>query len=87
MAGEPKYSEKTCPSAALCTTNPTCCPDANPGRRGGKPATNRFSYGTAREYYLRPLCLFFLVKETKQVRIYGKETLVETCHGLLRALL
>jgi hypothetical protein len=26
---------------------PTCCPDANPGRRGGKPATNRLSYGTA----------------------------------------
>jgi hypothetical protein len=23
-------------------------PDANPGRRGGKPATNRLSYGTAR---------------------------------------
>jgi hypothetical protein len=22
-------------------------PDANPGRRGGKPATNRFSYGAA----------------------------------------
>jgi hypothetical protein len=22
-------------------------PGANPGRRGGKPATNRFSYGTA----------------------------------------
>jgi hypothetical protein len=21
------------------TTNPTCCQDANPGRRGGKPAT------------------------------------------------
>jgi hypothetical protein len=35
------------PSAALSTTNPTCCPDANPGRRGGKPATNRLSYGTA----------------------------------------
>jgi hypothetical protein len=42
-----KYSEKTCPSAALSTTNPTCCPDANPSRRGGKPATNRLSYGTA----------------------------------------
>jgi hypothetical protein len=42
-----KYSEKTCPSAALSTTNPTCCPDANPGQRGGKPATNRLSYGTA----------------------------------------
>jgi hypothetical protein len=23
------------------------CPDANRGRRGGKPATNRLSYGTA----------------------------------------
>jgi hypothetical protein len=45
--GKPKYSEKTCPSAALSTTNPTCCPDANLGRRGGKPATNRLSYGTA----------------------------------------
>jgi hypothetical protein len=30
-SGKPKYSEKTCPSAALSTTNPTCCPDANPG--------------------------------------------------------
>jgi hypothetical protein len=27
--------------------NPTCCPDANPGRRGVKPAINRLSYGTA----------------------------------------
>jgi hypothetical protein len=41
------YSEKTCPNAALSTTNPTCCPDANPGSRGGKPATNSLSYGTA----------------------------------------
>jgi hypothetical protein len=23
------------------------CPDANPNRRGGKPGTNRLSYGTA----------------------------------------
>jgi hypothetical protein len=23
------------------------CPDANPGRRGGKPETTRLSYGTA----------------------------------------
>jgi hypothetical protein len=45
--GKPKYSEKSCPSAALSTTNPTCCPDANPGRRGGKPASNSLSYGTA----------------------------------------
>jgi hypothetical protein len=45
--GKLKYSEKTCPSAALSTRNPTCCPDANPGRPGGKPASNRLSYGTA----------------------------------------
>jgi hypothetical protein len=41
--GKPKYSEKTCPSAALSTTNPTFCL----GHRGGKPVTNRLSYGTA----------------------------------------
>jgi hypothetical protein len=45
--GKLKYSDKTCPSAALSTTNPTCCPDANPDRRGVKPASNRLSYGTA----------------------------------------
>jgi hypothetical protein len=44
---KPKYSEKNFPSAAFPTTNLTCCPDANPGRDGGKPATNRLSYGTA----------------------------------------
>jgi hypothetical protein len=32
--GKPKYSEKTCSSAAVSTSNPTCCPYANPGRRG-----------------------------------------------------
>jgi hypothetical protein len=46
--GKSKYSEKTCPSAALSTTDPTW-PDqgSNPGHRGGIPATNRMSYGTA----------------------------------------
>jgi hypothetical protein len=46
--GKPKYSEKTCPSATLSTTNPTWLdPGLNTGRRGGKPATNRLSYGAA----------------------------------------
>jgi hypothetical protein len=47
---KPKYSEKTCPDATLSTTNPTW-PDSglNPGRRGGKPATNRLSYGAAEQ--------------------------------------
>jgi hypothetical protein len=50
--GKPKYSEKTCPSAALSTTNPTCFSDANPGRRGGKPASNRLSCGTALSWWV-----------------------------------
>jgi hypothetical protein len=46
--GKPKYSEKTCPSVTFSTTNPTWAdPGSNPGRRGGKPATNHLSYGTA----------------------------------------
>jgi hypothetical protein len=46
--GKLKYSEKTCPSVTLSTTDPTWPdPCANPGRRGGKPATNRLSYGAA----------------------------------------
>jgi hypothetical protein len=28
------------------------CPEANPDRRGGKPATNRLSYGTASAHIL-----------------------------------
>jgi hypothetical protein len=46
--GKPKYSEKTRPDATLSTRNPTWPdPGLNPGRRGGKPATNRFIYGAA----------------------------------------
>jgi hypothetical protein len=46
--GRQKYSEKPYPSATLSTTNPTW-PDlsSNSGCRGGNPATNRLSYGTA----------------------------------------
>jgi hypothetical protein len=46
--GKPKYSEKTYPSASLSTTNPTWPdPGSNPGRRSGKPVTNRLNYGAA----------------------------------------
>jgi hypothetical protein len=55
--GKPKYSEKTCPSATLTTTNPTW-PDlgSNPSRRGGKPATNHLSSGTAYATAVTLLC-------------------------------
>jgi hypothetical protein len=56
--GKPKYSEKTCPSATLSTTNSTWPdPGSNPGRRGGKPATIRLSYGVAllfKDYLMMP---------------------------------
>jgi hypothetical protein len=40
--GNPKYSEKICPSTTLSTTHPTWIdPGLNPGLRGGKPETNR----------------------------------------------
>jgi hypothetical protein len=57
--GKLKYSEKTGLNATLATTNPTW-PDmgSNPGRRCGKPATNRLSYGMAS---LLLLLLLFLM--------------------------
>jgi hypothetical protein len=48
LAGKPKYSEETCSSATLSTTNPSWTDlGSNPGRRGGRPAINRLSYATA----------------------------------------
>jgi hypothetical protein len=57
--GKPTYSEKTFSSAAFSTTNHTW-PNSgsNSGRPGGKPATNRLSYGTA-IVYICLLCLLF----------------------------
>jgi hypothetical protein len=49
LAGETVLHGKTCPGTTLSTTNPTR-PDlgSNPGRRGGKPATNRLRLWHAR---------------------------------------
>jgi hypothetical protein len=44
--GNRSTRRKLAPRVALSTTNSTCCPDANPGRCGWKPASNRLSYGT-----------------------------------------
>jgi hypothetical protein len=48
LAGETEVLAETCPSATLSTRKSTW-PDlgSNPGRRGGKPVTNRLSYDTA----------------------------------------
>jgi hypothetical protein len=43
---------KPTPASLLSTTSPTWLdPGLNPDRRGGKPATNRLSYGTALTKY------------------------------------
>jgi hypothetical protein len=53
LAGEREALGGNLHSATLSTTNPTW-PElgSNPGRSGGKPATNRLSYGTALPWVL-----------------------------------
>jgi hypothetical protein len=46
--GKPKYSEETCAGATLSTTKSHMTTRSRtPDRSGGKPATNRLSYGAA----------------------------------------
>jgi hypothetical protein len=48
LAGENKVLGENLSQCCFVHHKPhMLCPDANPGRRGGKPATNRLSYGTA----------------------------------------
>jgi hypothetical protein len=53
--GNQNTRRKTYPSATFSTTNSTWLdPVLNPGRRDGKPATNRLSYGAATGLFLSP---------------------------------
>jgi hypothetical protein len=45
--GNRSTRRKPAPMPLCLPQTPHACPDANPGRRGGKPATNRVNYGTA----------------------------------------
>jgi hypothetical protein len=46
--GKPKYSKKTCPSAALSTKDRTWLdPGSNLSHRSGKPLSNGRTYDTA----------------------------------------
>jgi hypothetical protein len=44
--GNRSTQRKPAPVPLCPPQTPIFCPDANPGHRGGKPATNRLSYGT-----------------------------------------
>jgi hypothetical protein len=73
----------------LFTTIRTCFPDANPGRRDGKPASNGLSYGTAlRNNYVICFLLCYvlwalqqhirnIVEQTNDVSRVAKETVLE----------
>jgi hypothetical protein len=45
--GNRSTRRKPAPLPPCPLQTPHACPYANPGRPGGKPATNRLSYGTA----------------------------------------
>jgi hypothetical protein len=49
LAGETEVLGENLPHRHFCPSQHPTCPDPslNPGRRGGKPATNRLSYGAA----------------------------------------
>jgi hypothetical protein len=49
LAGETEVLEENLPQRHFCPSQIPTIPDPglNPGRRGGKPATNRLSYGAA----------------------------------------
>jgi hypothetical protein len=57
LAGETEVLGENLPQRHFCPSqNPTWPdPGVNPGRRGGKPATNRLSYDAATSSCLRPL--------------------------------
>jgi hypothetical protein len=78
--GKPKYSKKTCPSATFSTTNPTWPdPGSKPDRRGGKPATNRLSYGAA--FSVRSLILIFMVSQ-EDFTLYIRNGSVKSCNAI-----
>jgi hypothetical protein len=55
--GNRSTRRKPAPVPLCPPQTPQAYPDANPDRRGGKPATNRLSYGTVVFHFHLPLSL------------------------------
>jgi hypothetical protein len=70
LVGETEVLGENLPSASLSTTNPTWLdPGLNPGRRGGKPATNRLSYGAALVMAMIAMANFLKICEFREEHI------------------
>jgi hypothetical protein len=69
LSGKSEVLGENLPQCRFVHTNPTSCPDANPGRRGGKPASNRLSYGTAKLRKLAQAATFLTCNQGYLVRI------------------
>jgi hypothetical protein len=73
LEGETEVLGENLPQRHFCPPqNPTWPdPGLNPGRRGGKPATNRLSYGAAdvrfnKQIFTEQICSFLLLCELEQ---------------------
>jgi hypothetical protein len=89
LTGENRRTRgKTCPSSTLSTTNPTWTdPGSNPGLRGGRPAANSVSHGTARiRGLLRLLFKFYKQNGTTTPSQQPVTTPVPCCSELQEVL-
>jgi hypothetical protein len=69
--GKPEYSEKTCHTDPLSTTNPTWLDlGSNPANRCGKPVPNRLSYGTVTTDSVTKVFKFIYLKCKIKVFVY-----------------
>jgi hypothetical protein len=71
LAGETEVLRENLSQRHFCPSQNPTLPDLdlNPGRHGGKPATNHLSYGAALEYELIHAWFFFAAR--KQHEIFG----------------
>jgi hypothetical protein len=60
VRGNRSTRRKPAPVPLCPPQTPHACPDANPGRCGGKPATNRLSYGMAKHYLTHNMALQYV---------------------------